>query len=354
MLKDKVDLAYTLYGMRKLASLPFRLIGNAAVPSLLFFVMFAIVFLFGEGQEKVFGIKPGTTVEKITSILALILVAVSLIGLFTTVMRSAALFSSGLSEREFEIKAASIWTVIGRAWPSFAGFAVFNFAFGAGITVMYSVNLRQTINTAATADLNVYADSFLENLLEPFTNPILYGIALLSAVYFGFYAKKAIVLCESFMVAMDLRSEKEVSVVSAVTDDKKSFVALAAIPHVILGVFFLVARAASPDADVTQLMHRADNFVSAILWSLVFCAIIAFIIMVHAAFVSVIWMAASERSGMLSLTELDRFGNSGRPPVARTSSQRNTATQQNGPASFGQRRFGDLQNKSSQPRFGQK
>jgi hypothetical protein len=358
MFEENAQLARDVYGLRKLAAMPFKFVVQTLPAALPMYLLFVASFLIVPVQEALMPGSVGTVPEKIASVIALALNVVSLCGVFALVLKSAADHSIGKRESSAMDRYEGILTIVGKTWPQFLGFVFCTFAFSSLFVLSYAAKTKEALDIAASADLSQYLSAFAMGLLEPFANPVLYGFGLLSVAYFGFYARRSISVFELCLSALGVRGDPDGRAAVAFGENKLLFVFLASLPHMFLGICILIAGMLLPKGGYDELISHTGTYkgdmLSLVLWTAVFCGAVSFIVMIHAAFISVIWMTAAERTGQISLEALDNSLSSAGASVSRAVSAAAAPAASAASRSFGQRGQVTLRGSAAVSRFGKR
>lgn len=357
-MREDMKFVRDVYDLRKLAAMPFRFVAEALPAALPMYLLFVFSFLIVPVQEALMPGSVGTMPEKIASLIALALNVVSLCGVFALVLKSAADHAIGKRESSVIDRYKGILTIVGKIWPQFLGFVFCTFAFSALFVISYAANTKEALDIAASADLSQYLAAFVMGLLEPFANPILYVFGLSSVAYFGFYARRAISVCEINLLALGLRGENDETAGAALMDNKRLFVFLASLPHMLLGICILIAGTLLPKGSYDELLSQTGAYngdmLSLVMWTAVFCGAVSLIVMIHAAFISVIWMAAAERTGQISLGALENATYGAGASVSRAAGAAAAPAASASSRSFGQRGQASLRGSAPASRFGKR
>lgn len=251
----------------------------------------------------------GSTSEKIISILALIFNVVALCGLLCIVLSVGADHTVGKSKNNIVERYIGIMTVVEKMWPSLLGFMFRTFFFGMFFVFMYGASVKQNIDDLTADGLVSYSLAIVRGLLLPILDgpqPIILGF--ISTLYFAFFARNSIKIFETNLSALNLQDENEESAVSVVAENKALFCALAAIPHLTLGLVITICGLFLPKGGFDKIISMTGsydgNFSKLLIGTAIFCLVISAVIMFLAGFVAVIWMAAAERKGIINLTAL--------------------------------------------------
>jgi hypothetical protein len=338
---EDIKFVRDVYGLRKLAAMPFRFVAQTLPAALPMYLLFVFSFLIVPVQQALMPGSVGTMPEKIASLIALALNVVSLCGMFALVLKSSADHAMGQRESSVIDRYQGVLTIVGKTWPQFLGFVFCTFAFSALFVISYAANSKEALDIAASADLSQYLVAFVIGVFEPFANPILYVFGLSSVAYFGFYARRSISVFELNLSALGVRGEPDGRAAMALGENKRLFVFLASLPHMFLGICILIAGMLLPKGSYDELISRTGNYngdmLSLVLWTAVFCGAVSFIVMIHAAFISVIWMAAAERTGQISLEALENASHGAGASVSRVASAAAAPVASAASRSFGQR-----------------
>lgn len=336
-----------LYGLRKLIVLPFRFVGSSLGAALPFYLLLLLAFLANPIRALLMPGTTGTSVETAFTVLTLGLSAFTLCAMFAVILTAAANHTLGRQESPLSAMEIAI-----KIWPKFVEFICVTCVYGVLFVHLIAGDVKDAIDTVSTGSISEYVKAIGEGLVEPLTNPLMYGFGVLSAVYFGFFARKAIAMFESNLEAMELRKEGDPSMAAVFADNKTTFVLLASIPHLILGICLTFSGMVLPKGSYGDLLSsmaaQPGNIVTMVGGAALFCLALSLMMMVQGGFVSAIWMTAAERAGLLDLESLDE-------PVTdvRASAPRATvgqaAAKPMGPVTFGQKSLNGSQGSSVQP-----
>ena len=293
-----------LYGLRKLIVLPFRFVSSSLGAALPFYFAFLLLFLANPIRAMVMPAIDGYVGgNRLYRFVARTWWFHALRDVCTDPDRSGKSHA-----RQARVPLSATETAI-KIWPKFMEFIGATCVYGVLFVHLIAGDVKDAIDTVSTGSFSEYVKAIGEGLVEPLTNPLLYGFGLLSAVYFGFFARKAIAMFETNLEAMDQRKEGDPSLVAVFDDNKSTFVALAAVPHLILGVCLTFSGMILPKGSyvtlISNLASDQGNIVMMVAGMALFCLALSLMMMLQGGFVAAIWMAAAERAGLLDLETLD-------------------------------------------------
>jgi hypothetical protein len=207
--------------------------------------------------------------------------------------------SSGAQSRFADMKA-----LVEKVWPQFfgmlAGLVTFSFLFAVVTAIPFQSALTELTSTGNPASA---IRTFVWHVVLEIINPWFWLFGFVSGLYFRSAAKRAIVIFESVLDALDLRVEGAPSLTHVVDKNRKLFASLVSVPHFLFGLAYALISSLLRDTGISGLITLTTDFSGGSIFPLAASfglnVMLAVLFSLVAGFIAVIWLAAAQTAGIV-------------------------------------------------------
>lgn len=199
---------------------------------------------------------------------------------------------------------ADMKTLVEKVWPHFfailAGLVSFSFLFAVVAAMPFQSALTELISTGNPVSA---LRTFVWHAVLEFINPLFWLFGFFAGVYFRTAAKRAIIVFESILDALDLRLEGAPSLTPVVDKNRRLFASLVSVPHFLFGLAFAVITSLLQHTGISSLIRSTTDYSGGPLFPIAAAfslnITLALLFSLVAGFIAVIWLAAAQTAGVV-------------------------------------------------------
>ena len=290
-----------LFSFWRSAGMAFLLAGRSLVPALPFLLLSVLASLLPSWQLGAFAGLESYEVKSVVETVALALRAVCYLVIFCLTLQQAQLaFLPESQDRLFSrdtellplVKAMALYFV-----KTFAGVLVISFLLAylvSGPFVAFFQVLAESHNPVAALW------SFAWHFALEIINPWMWALGFIASRYFIIAAGHSIDVFNAFLKASEVEIRHVGALLAMVKKERRYFISLVAVPHVLFGIFSAALAAFAPQFSYAALMGVAidlkDGLPNALLNAAAINFYFAASVAVVAGFIAIIWFAAARRT----------------------------------------------------------